>query len=416
MQRANYLTNFIHQFIKFTVPQSESKLIITKNNHQEIWKKISGKEYDYIILLDVLEQERDIQKFLEKVYSHLALNGRLVVIYKNYLHSFIAEIFASIIGRSKKNLNWLSTSDIKTFLKLTDFDLVVQQPLCFISLNIPLVSNLLNRFLIYFFPFNHLSFLQYIIARKVKNIPEDRSVSLIIPARNEAGNIENLFKQLPVLGTQCEIIFVEGHSNDDTKNEIKRCMAKYKNLLPFTFILIDQKEGIGKADAVRRGFNKAKNDILLIYDADMSVKASDLTKFYLALINRKGDFINGSRLVYPLEGQAMQFLNILGNKFFSLLYSWLLAQPIKDTLCGTKALWRKDYQKMQRFEKLADSIDPFGDFYLLFNARRLNLKIIDIPVRYYERTYGATNIKRFKNAWELAKFSLLAIKKLKMRY
>jgi glycosyltransferase involved in cell wall biosynthesis len=196
---------------------------------------------------------------------------------------------------------------------------------------------------------------------------------------------------------------------------MKRCLQLFPNKKNRSFRLLILKKDAGKAAGVRLGFDNAKGDIIIIYDADMTIPAADLLKFYTALITRKGDFINGSRLVYPVGKGAMQLLNILGNKFFTILYSWLLGQQVKDTLCGTKAFWRKDYLEIKRNVDFLKSQDPFGDFYLLLGASRLNLKIIDLPVRYCERTYGSTNIKRFKHAWQLFKLSLFSIKKFKMR-
>lgn len=399
----NYIKLLIKDFIKFSLPQKASSLIVNQQNRKRIFVN-NSRIYDYIILINIVEKEQDVQFLFEQAGKHLSPNGHLIIIYRNYLQSFFSGLL---------NDNWLSTFDLQTFLKLADFDTVIQQPLCFISINIPIISDLINRLLLHFFPFNHFSFLQATVARKIDTTILDKTVSIVIPSRNEEGNIEPLFKKLPPLGTKTEIIFVEGHSNDNTLAEIKRCIKKFENTLPFTFKIINQ-TGIGKADAVRIGFNKATSDILIIFDADMSVDPNDLNKFYMALISHKGEFINGSRLVYPMEKNAMQFLNILGNKFFSFVYSWILGQKIKDTLCGTKVLWRKDYQKI-KLEDFFGHYDPFGDFELLLGAGKLNLKIIDLPIRYFERRYGSTNIKRFKNGFELARFSLVAIAKLKMR-
>lgn len=408
-----YLNNFIKKFIAFTIPKGKSHLVINSKNRKKVLK--SNKLYDYIFVVCLLEKENNILKFLEDIYSHLSTNGRIIIIYRNYLHTFFKEFAGTLLNNQNKKSNWISTHDLKTFLHLTNFDLVIHQPLAFTSTNIPLLTSLINHLLLYLFPFNHASFLQYIIARKKSTSLKDTSVSIIIPARNEAGTISKLITSLPALGTNTEVIFIEGHSTDNTKKIIKQNIQKFQNSLPFSFKLISQGSGKGKADAIHKGFAKATGEILIIYDADLSIKASQLKKFYMAILANKGDFINGSRLIYPMQGKAMQFLNILGNKFFSILYSWIFGQKIKDTLCGTKALWKKDYQKIKTNPIFKDMYDPFGDFSLLTGACKLNLKIIDLPVRYYERTYGSTNIKRFINAWELAKYSFIAIKKLKMR-
>ncbi len=403
----SYTDSVIAQYINFNIPKKARTLIVSAKSRQKVFVA-AKKVYDYIVLVDIVEKEQDILTLLSEVSKYLSPQGRLIIIYRNYLQSFFSGFLFS-----KNNYNWLSTYDIKTFLRLSDFETITQSPLCLISFDIPFITDFINRLLLYIYPFNHLAFMQTIVARKIRTTICDRSVSIIVPARNEEGNIERLIKKLPPVGTTCEVIFVEGHSKDNTLLEIKRCIKKYSKMLPFSFKVIKQ-TGVGKANAVRGGFDAAIGDILIIYDADMSVNPQDIVKFYLALITYKGEFINGSRLVYSMEKNAMQFLNILGNKIFSLLYSWILGQKIKDTLCGTKVLWKQDYQKIKT-EDFFGHIDPFGDFELLLGAGKLNLKIIDLPIRYFERTYGSTNIKRFKNGLELARFSLIAIQKLKMR-
>lgn len=399
-----YLKNYIKDFIDFIPPKGSKVLQINKNNYTSIFKN-NFNQYDYIFLISILEIEQDILAFFEEVNKHLKDDGKLIVIYSNYLYAFL----------SGRQINWLSRYDVKTFLTLSNFDIILSQPFCFLPFFIPVASFLFNSILQYIFPFNHLGYFHYVSARKKSNAVKDISVSIIVPARNEAGTIPTLFENIPPLGTKTEIIFVEGHSKDDTLNVIKQCIKKYSSVLPFSYKLIIQKSSTGKASAVRLGFEKATGDVLIIYDADQTVKIQELKKFYFALINHIGDVVNGSRLIYPLQGKAMQFLNILGNKVFSMVYSWLLGQTIKDTLCGTKALWRKDYTHMKKDPVLFGQYDPFGDFDLLLGASKLQLKITDLPVRYYERQYGATNIKRFKNAWELARFSIIAYKYLRVR-
>jgi glycosyltransferase involved in cell wall biosynthesis len=171
-------------------------------------------------------------------------------------------------------------------------------------------------------------------------------------------------------------------------------------------------KGRGKGDAVRLGFSQASGDLLMILDADLSVAPEDLPQFYDALVKGKGEFINGSRLVYAKDPQAMRFLNLLGNKFFALLLTRLLGQPVKDTLCGTKVLYRCDYERIARGRAYFGDFDPFGDFDLLFGAAKQNLKIIEIPIRYRQRIYGTTNISRFTHGWLLVQMCVHAARKL----
>jgi glycosyltransferase involved in cell wall biosynthesis len=230
-----------------------------------------------------------------------------------------------------------------------------------------------------------------------------------VAARNEAGNIKSIFERLPQMGRETELIFVEGHSRDDTYATIEKEIP----LHPRTSSLLLHQTGIGKADAVRLGFEKARGDILMILDADLTVPPEDLPRFYEALASGKGEFINGVRLVYPMEKEAMRSLNFIGNKFFSMAFSWLLGQPVKDTLCGTKVLWREDYQQIAVNRSYFGDFDPFGDFDLIFGAAKLNRKIVDLPVRYRERTYGTTNISRWKHGLLLMRMVAFAARRIK---
>ena len=232
---------------------------------------------------------------------------------------------------------------------------------------------------------------------------------MVIPCRNEAGHIDPLVERLPALPPGSEFLFVEGHSQDDTAERIQAAVARRPDL-PLRFL---RQTGRGKGDAVRLGFAQARGDVLLILDSDMGVAPEDVPKFVRALSSGKAEFVNGSRLVYPMEQRAMRFLNLLANKLFALLFGWLLGQQVRDTLCGTKVLWREDYQRIAANRAYFGDFDPFGDFDLLFGAARLNLAIRDLAVRYHERTYGSTNISRFRHGFLLLQMSAFAARKLK---
>ena len=258
--------------------------------------------------------------------------------------------------------------------------------------------------------FRFFALTNWIVARPTPS-PVDRSaasVSVICPCRNEAGNIEQIASRLPMMGSHTELIFVEGHSKDNTLEECRKVAASQSD----KDIKVLVQEGRGKGDAVRLGFAQATGDILMILDADISVAPEDLVDFYEALIAGKGDFINGCRLVYTMDPQAMRFLNLLGNKFFALLLSTLMGQSVKDSLCGTKVLWRDTYLKLAAGRAYFGDFDPFGDFDLLFGAAKLNLKITDIPIRYRQRVYGSTNISRFADGSLLLRMCTKAAAKL----
>jgi glycosyltransferase involved in cell wall biosynthesis len=280
---------------------------------------------------------------------------------------------------------------------------------------IPLVADLANRYLGRLPLVDAFSLMFGIIARPapVRGAvarQAEPTVSVVIPCRNEAGHIAPLVASLPRLPAGSEFLFVEGHSTDDTAAAIEREVAAHPEL-PLRFF---RQPGKGKGDAVRFAFAQATGDVLLILDSDMGVAPGDVPKFVSALARGKCEMVNGSRLVYPMEGRAMRFLNLLANKFFAFLFSWLLGQQVRDTLCGTKALWRSDYERIAANRSYFGDFDPFGDFDLLFGAARLNLRIVDLAVRYHERQYGETNISRFRHGWLLLRMSGFAARKLKL--
>ena len=213
------------------------------------------------------------------------------------------------------------------------------------------------------------------------------------------------------MGAGTELVFVEGGSSDDTYEVIEQTIPKY----PQSNARLFRQTGKGKGDAVRLGFREARGDVLMILDADITVPPEDLPRFYAALVKGKAEFVNGVRLVYPMHAKAMRFFNLLGNKFFSLAFSWLLGQPIKDTLCGTKVLSRQSYEKIAANRAYFGDFDPFGDFDLIFGATKQNLKIVDLPVRYGERVYGTTNIQRWSAGVLLLRMVLFAANRIKFR-
>jgi glycosyltransferase involved in cell wall biosynthesis len=310
--------------------------------------------------------------------------------------------------------NWLSLQDLLNLAHLVELDVIRKSGEVLLPLPFPLLAPLFNRFLARFWPFYHFGLIQLLIARKAgppQGLAAPR-VSVVIPCRNERGNIADALRRTPELGRETEIVFVDGNSTDGTVEEIERQSAAHA---PGKIKLIRQGAGVGKGDAVRKGFAAATGDILMILDADLTVPPEYLPRFVEALSAGKGEFINGTRLVYPMQQQAMRFLNKLGNRFFSLLFTWLLNQPIRDTLCGTKVLSRKHYDVIAANRHYFGDFDPFGDFDLLLGAAKANLKIVEIPLRYAARTYGDTKISRFKHGWLLLKMSWFAFWRLKLR-
>jgi glycosyltransferase involved in cell wall biosynthesis len=316
------------------------------------------------------------------------------------------------LGKPELYQNWLTVQDVVGLLELADFEVIRHWEEILWPLPTPLLATLANRYLVKLCPFKLFALTNFIVAKlRPQRLPQgqEQLVSVIIPARNEAGNIPAIFERIPKLGRETELVFIEGHSTDDTYAAIAKAIADH----PERRCQLFQQAGSGKGDAVRLGFAHANGDVLMILDADLTVPPEDLPRFYEVLRSGKGEFVNGVRLIYPMEKEAMRFFNLVGNKFFSLAFSWMLGQPIKDTLCGTKALWRSDYERIRANRSYFGDFDPFGDFDLLFGAAKLNLKIVEIPVRYRERTYGATNIQRWKHGWLLLKMVLFAARRIK---
>jgi SAM-dependent methyltransferase len=372
-------------------------------------------KFDVIILSDLVNDLWDVQGALEKLQSLTHPGTRFVLNFYNNLWRFPLSIVKRLgLGAELLEQNWFSPHDVLNLLELAGFEVINRRPFILFPLNIPFISNLANRYLVNFAPFTWLALTNFVIARtrpiRGQTLStKDITVSVIIPARNESGNIENILRRVPSLGKETELIFVEGHSSDNTYETIQKMIVQFPDKQSQVF----RQSGRGKGNAVRLGFKEANGDVLIILDADLTVPPEVLPRFVEALVSGRGEFINAVRLVYPLENQSMRFLNMIGNKFFSLAFSWLLGQPIKDTLCGTKVLWKRDYETIAKNRHYFGNFDPFGDFDLIFGAARLNFKIADLPVRYRSRTYGDTNIDRWRHGLLLLKMVIFAARRIK---
>jgi len=369
-----------------------------------------GRQFDFIVLSDLVNDVWDVQTVLTQLKPFCTPRTRLVINFYNRLWEFPLKVAQAIhMATPLLDQNWLTQQDMRNLLQLCDYEVVRTSSEVLFPFYFPLLSGLFNRVLARLTLFKFLCMTNFLIARPSGGAREDKaSVSVVIAARNEAGNIAQIFERVPEMGSRTELIFVEGHSKDNTYEVIEDFAAQSDR--PVQLL---KQEGTGKGDAIRLGFQHAQGDVLMILDADLTVPPEDLPRFYDALISNRGEFINGVRLVYPMEKQAMRPFNTLGNRFFSTAFSWLLGQSIKDTLCGTKVLWREDYEKIAANRAFFGDFDPFGDFDLIFGAAKLNLKIVDLPIRYRERTYGTTNIQRWKHGLLLLRMLWVAAVRLK---
>ncbi len=369
--------------------------------------------FDYVLIANSLEQWRDIQKVFDNIHRVTSPDTRIVIACSNHLRETIRHLGSWLrTSRPLPYQNRLSTTDIVNQLYLSGFELIRTASYLMLPRRIPLLAPMCNHILSMLPGFRRLNLITLLIARPIPQAkdPSEVSVSVIVPTRNERGNVAAAVARIPKMGRRTEIIFVDGASTDGTVAEIERQIREQPSR---NIRLIHQGGALGKGDAVRKGFDVAQGDVLVIQDADLTAPPEDLPKFFRAWCEGKGEFINGSRLVYPLERQAMRFLNLLGNKFFGALFSWLLGQRFRDTLCGTKMLSRTHYEWIAAHRGFFSDFDPFGDFDLIFGAARQNLKIVEIPVRYQARTYGETNIRRFRHGWLLLRMSWVAFKKIK---
>jgi len=366
--------------------------------------------FDYIIISDLLSSLWDIQGMFHNLKELVNPRTKIIISTYNYIWEPILRL-GEILGiKAKQPLqSWLSIKDIENLLYLEDFEIVKVDRKMLFPFYIPVIHFIFNVFLANLPGINRFNLISFITSRPRISEPREYSTTIVVPARNEKGNIENAIKKTPAFGSHQEFIFIEGNSQDNTYDEMLRVQKVY----PDKDIKVMKQSGKGKGNAVREAFDAASCDILMILDADLTTPPEDMPKFYHALSENHGEFINGCRLVYPMDKEAMRFLNFLGNKFFSWFFSYLLGQRLKDTLCGTKVMFKKDYERIEANRKYFGDFDPFGDFDLLFGAAKLNLKVTEVIVRYKDREYGSTQISRFKHGILLIRMSLFAARKIK---
>lgn len=367
--------------------------------------------FDVIVLSDTIGTLEDCQATFERLHGLCTPDTRLVVAYYSRLWEPVLRV-GELIGQKMPILqqNWLSTGDIANLLRLADFDVIKREWRQLLPKRLLGLGTLVNSYIAPWPVIRRACLRNYVVARSMKALTRRAlSATVLIPCRNERGNIEAAVTRLPRFCDDIELLFVEGHSRDGTLEEIRRVMAAH----PDRDIKVLRQNGTGKGDAVRTGFAAARGDVLMILDADLTMPPEWMPKFYEALVSGKGEFINGTRLAYPMENEAMQLLNHIANRVFSWLFTWLLNQRFTDTLCGTKVLTRKHYLSIAANRGYFGDFDPFGDFDLIFGAAKLNLKVIEIPVAYANRTYGETQISRFRHGWLLLRMVAFAFRKLK---
>ncbi|MFO7871863.1 MAG: glycosyltransferase family 2 protein [Kiritimatiellia bacterium] len=391
--------------------ECKNKSLLRSDSLQSDVCPVSGEKIA-ILLNGNLNHHHDIQALLLSLFPFIQRQSRVVaVIFNPYLRFLVRLANALGIRKGEMPTTFLTKADLSSIAKISGYEVVRLRNAAFSPVRFLGLGTLLNRFLTAVPLLRWLSFANVVVMRPVKPDREPPSLSVVIPARNEAGNIENAVKRIPDLNCELEIIFVEGHSTDNTWQEIERVSNEYRNR--FNIKCLHQ-DGKGKCNAVRAGFAAASKDLLAVLDADLTMPPEKLPYFYNAYRTGKADFINGSRLLYPMQGQAMRTLNKIGNVFFARLLSWIMGQRITDSLCGTKLIRRDDYRRLCKWREDFGDFDPFGDFELLFFTASTGLGIVDVPIRYMDREYGTTNISRFRHGYMLFKMVLIGFIKLKI--
>ena len=396
---------------------SPAMITLARGRHPELEFQVAdalevggAEKFDCIILADLVNDLPDVQAIFERLQAVAHPRTRLVVSFFNNLWRPMLDLAAKLGLKSPTLLqNWLSADDIKNLLHLGGWEVIKTEARILWPARVPVWSWFCNRWLA---PLLAPCCVTVGVIARPRPLPAPTvhyRCSVVIPARNEAGTIEEAVRRTPEMGQGTEIILIEGHSTDNTWGEIQRVAAKY----PQRHIRTLKQQSRGKGGAVREAFAAATGDVLFILDADLTTPPEELPKFYEAARSGTAEFVNGVRLVYPMEEQAMQFLNMVANKVFGLVFSWLLGQKVKDTLCGTKVLFHSDYEAIAKNRAYFGDFDPFGDFDLLFGAAKLNLRILDLPIRYRARTYGKTNIHRWSHGWLLLRMVWFAARRLK---
>jgi SAM-dependent methyltransferase len=368
--------------------------------------------FDYIVIADTIGMFEDIDGTLRRVHHLCTPFTRILISYYSHLWEPVLKFAELLKLRSRQpKINYIATADFLNLMDLADFEVISHEQRQLIPLRWFGIGPFINRFIAPLPGIRQLCLRTYLVGRPVRQFPDRKfSVSIVIPCRNEKGNIENAILRMPRFGSTQEILFVEGNSSDGTFEECERVRDAYKDVWD---IKVLKQDGKGKGDAVRKGFAAASGDVLMILDADLTMPPEMLPKYHAILESGKAEFVNGTRLIYPMENEAMRPLNFIANRCFAYLFSYLVNTRLTDTLCGTKVLLRKDYEVLARERTYFGNFDPFGDFDLIFGAAKQNLKIIETPIHYKARTFGETQISRFRDGWLLLKMVWFAYRKLK---
>jgi hypothetical protein len=383
--RHSYYHARIQRTLAFLIP-SDKTLFVVKDIPQ---KHFPAKQFDYLFLDGSLGKTNDICDLLKKIRRLCHPSTRLIIYQHNHLWQGILTLAERLALKRNEGIhNWLSVGDVTMYLSGAAFDVTRIFRHTMMPLSLFGIGSLINGFFDLFPFFDMFKLDQFIIARPLPILSEKadipQSVTICLTVRNERGNIEPIVKKLPLLCDRQEILFVEGHSTDGTREEIERVIATN----PEKNIRVIGQPGKGQGDAIRVGFKEAQGEVIILYEGDGTSDPRDLYYVWEAMQSKRFEFIEGSRLVYPFHTKAMPWTNKIGNMIFAKWFSFFLGQRVTDVLSGIKAILKKDYELLYTQWGFLGVPDPFGDFELLYGAARMGLKFGEIPIHYYPRPYG----------------------------
>jgi len=361
---------------------------------------IIDKKYDVIILTDIVEVHPDIFNFFKLLSKFLNDNGKLVITSFNSKYKIIIKILERLKLKDKTlKYSYIHNDKINNIISGNGFDYINSFSKQILPFKLFGLGTLLNRILESLFFLFNLGIKTYSIYRLKGKEFQNYKKTIIIPAKNEEGNLENIIDRIPKV-EKYEIIIPCGISEDNTVNVAKMISDSEDYFQVTSFI----QSGKGKANAVWEAIQKSSGDVLAILDADISVDPETIPDFFEIIDSNNADFVNGTRLIYQMEKGAMRYINHLGNRLFQFFVGGIVSYPLTDSLCGTKVFKRELYDDLIWWQKKLKYSDPFGDFDLIFTAAFTGRKIIEYPIHYRSRTYGSTQISRFKDGFKLIKY------------
>lgn len=375
-------------------------IVLEKNNLDKNYKNLQDLDYkfDLIIITDIFEVSNDIYGFVSNLKNFLNLNGKILLTSINPKWNIILRIF-EILGLKKNSYinSYIQPKKISSIFVSLGFENIRNYNKQIFPFRILGIGTILNIFLEIVFSFFNLGIKTYFLYQNIEKHATKLSKTIIVPAKNEEGNLQELVSRIPKFNEYYEIIIACGPSKDNT---INKALEIKESKIHENIIVFEQSKN-GKANAVWEATDRSSCEVIAILDADISVDPEELVYFFEIIENGYCDFVNGTRLMYPMEDSAMRVINKFGNRSFQLIISKLINVNLSDTLCGTKVFKKESLYSLKKWQESMSIADPFCDFDLIFSNAISGVKISEYPVHYRNRKYGKTNISRFRDGWKL---------------